>query len=132
MKRNTLQLTIGVLSLLGLLGVYLFQRTNVAELMGVANNSYRDFVINRSARFILNDIMALGIIYSLFPERKFVMFAVYVQLAGLVFFLIPYFLLRYYTHLDGPLLNFLHRIILNPILMLLLIPAFYFLKTKRI
>lgn len=132
MKRSTLRLTIGVLSLLGLLCVYLFQRTNVAELLGVANDSYRDFVINRSIRFILNDVMALGIIYSLFPERKFVMFAVYVQVVGLVFFLIPYFLLRYYTDLHGPLLNFLHRIILNPILMLLLIPAFYFLKTKKI
>lgn len=132
MKRNTLRLTIGVLSLVGLLCVYLFQRANVAELLGAANDSYRDFVINRSIRFILNDIMALGIIYSLFPERKFVMFAVYVQVIGLFFLLIPYFLLRYYTDLDGPLLNFLHRIILNPILMLLLIPAFYFLKTKRI
>lgn len=132
MKHNTLRIAVGVFSLFGLLLIYLFQRMNVAELMGVANNSYRDFVINRSARFILNDIMALGIIYSLFPERKFLVFAVYVQVLGLVFFLIPYFLLRYYTDLHGPLLNFLHRIILNPILMLLLIPAFFFLKTKKI
>lgn len=132
MQHNYTRLLIGIISIVGLALVFLFQKTNVAELLGFANGTFRDFVINRSTRFLLNDLFALGIVYALFPERKFVMFAVYVQLFGFLFFLIPYFLLRYNTEWNGPLLNFLHRIILNPILVLLLIPAFYFLKKNKL
>ena len=132
MQHNYLRLTIGAISLMGLILVFLFQKVDLAAALRLADGSYRDFIINRSARFILNDLLALGVIYALFPEKKFVIFALYVQAVGLVFFLIPYFLLRYYSGWGGPLLNFLHRIILNPVLMLLLIPSFYFLKTKKL
>jgi exosortase F-associated protein len=126
------RIAIGVVSLLGLIIIFLGQKIHLAQIVGVANGTYRDFVINRSFRFIMNDILALGVIYALFPYRKYIAFAGYVHIAGLILFLIPYFFLRYYANLGGPLLNFLHRIILNPVLMLLLIPSFYFLKHKKL
>lgn len=132
-KGNYFRLFIGLLSCIGLMIVFIGQKINLADALGIANHTYRDFIINRSFRFILNDILAFGIIYSLFPDRKYLLFALYVQLAGLIFLLVPYFFLRYYAEdLNGPLLNFLHRLILNPLLMLLLIPSFYFLKHKKI
>ena len=132
MQSKKTRIVIGVLSLLGLMIIFLGQKIHIAQIVGIANGTYRDFIINRSFRFIANDILALGVIYALFPYRKYIVFAVYVQVAGLILFLIPYFFLRYYAHLGGPLLNFLHRIILNPVLMLLLIPSFYFLKHKKL
>lgn len=80
---------------------------------------------------MVNDFLAIGLIYALFPEKKFVVFAFWVQLTGLIFLLLPYFLLKLqYPNYNGPLINFLHRIILNPTLILLLIPAFYWQKNK--
>jgi exosortase F-associated protein len=71
------------------------------------------------------------LIYGLFQERKYVLFAIGVQLAGLLFVLLPYFILKFqYPAYNGPLISFLHRLVLNPLLMLLLIPAFYLQREK--
>ncbi|MFN3841570.1 MAG: exosortase F system-associated membrane protein [Cyclobacteriaceae bacterium] len=112
-------------ALLGLLLVFLFQRIEIATALGVQDNMWK-FVTNRSIRFILNDLLSLLLIYGLFPQRKYVLFAIGVQVFGSVFILLPYFILKFeYPSYNGPLISFLHRLVLNPLLMLLLIPAFY-------
>ena len=122
------RIVIGVLSVAGLIAVFLFQQIDVAALIGVEVKSSR-FLINRTIRFLLNDALALGLIYALFKERKYVIFALYVQLAGIFLFLLPYFILKiYFPRYNGPLISFLHRLILNPTLLMLLIPAFYYQK----
>jgi exosortase F-associated protein len=81
---------------------------------------------------LINDFLLVGIIYSLFEHRKYVIFALWVQVAGLVFILFPYFLLKLVWGLgNGPLISFLHRLVVNPILLLLLIPSFYLLESKK-
>jgi exosortase F-associated protein len=68
----------------------------------------------------------IGLIYALFNRKQFILFAFLVQAFGLVFILTPYFILKLYFHAgNGPLISFLHRLILNPTLMILLIPAFW-------
>jgi len=120
------RIVIGILCIVGLVTVFLFQQFNVAGLIGVEDKLSR-FFINRTIRFLLNDALALGLIYSLFRERKYVIFALYVQIAGVFLFLIPYFILKIYLpRYNGPLISFLHRIIMNPTLLMLLIPAFYY------
>jgi exosortase F-associated protein len=122
------RIVICVLSVAGLIAVFLFQQIDVAALIGVEVKSSR-FLINRTIRFLLNDALALGLIYALFHERKYVIFALYVQVAGIFLFLLPYFVLKiYFPRYNGPLISFLHRIILNPTLLMLLIPAFYYQK----
>jgi exosortase F-associated protein len=121
------RVVIGILCVAGLACVYLFQRIDVASMLGMANTAAQKFIVNRTIRFILNDTFMVGIIYALFRERKYVVFALWVQVVGIVFLLIPYFLLKMrWPHYNGPLISFLHRLILNPTLMLLLIPAFYY------
>jgi len=121
------RIVIGVLSVAGLILVFLFQQIDVASLLGVGDLKTTRFFVNRTIRFLLNDAFALGLIYSLFSERKYVIFALYVQVAGVFLFLIPYFILKiYFPHYNGPLISFLHRLILNPTLLMLLIPAFYY------
>lgn len=120
------RVVIGILSVAGLVTVFLFQQFDIAALIGVDEKIVR-FFINRIIRFFLNDTFALGLIYALFRERKYVIFALYVQVAGVFFFLLPYFILKiYFPAYNGPLISFLHRLILNPTLLMLLIPAFYY------
>ncbi len=117
---------IGICCALGLLAFFVVQGYNFAGKVGV-EDSQLTFFVNRSFRFLINDGLAMGLIYALFSERKYVVFALWVQLAGLVGILLPYFALKYYwPHYNGPLISFLHRLVLNPTLLLLLIPAFYY------
>jgi exosortase F-associated protein len=79
----------------------------------------------------LNDAFTIGLIYALFVEKKYVIFSLYVQLAGVVLFLLPYYVLKiYFPTYNGPLISFLHRLILNPVLLMLLIPAFYYQRRR--
>jgi exosortase F-associated protein len=116
-----------VLCAAGLVFTFIFQRFDTATYFNLADAPIHKFIINRTMRFFLNDIFAIGLIYALFPEKKYVIFSIYVQVVGIFLFLIPYFILKiYWPSYNGPLINFLHRLILNPILLLLLIPAFYY------
>lgn len=125
------RILLAVLSVSGLVGVFLFQQQDVAMALGF-EDSFLQFIINRSIRFLLNDTLAIILIYSLFNERKYVMFAIWVQVMGMVFVLIPYFILKFnYPDYNGPLLSFLHRLVLNPTIVLLLIPAFYYQRNLK-
>jgi exosortase F-associated protein len=120
------RIVLGVLAVTGLVLVFLFQRTDIAGTVGVEQNIWK-FIVNRSIRFVVNDALAILLIYALFAERKYVLFAIAVQVFGLVFILLPYFILKFhYPGYNGPLISFLHRLVLNPTLILLLIPAFYY------
>lgn len=125
-RQLKLRIFLGIIAATGLLLVFLFQRLDLALMIGIKENIWR-FIFNRSIRFILNDTLAILLIYALFYERKYVWFAVAVQVFGLVFVLIPYFILKFnFPGYNGPLISFLHRLVLNPTLILLLIPAFYY------
>jgi exosortase F-associated protein len=126
------RLTIGTLSIAGLAGVFLFQELDLSAVFGLSLSPAGKFIFNRSVRFLLNDGLTVLLIYALFCERKYVIFAIYVQLAGLVFVLIPYFIAKmYFPNYNGPLISFIHRLVLNPLILLLLIPAFYYQKQSR-
>lgn len=131
-RSRNLRLVVGLLSVAGLVGVFLFQRQDVASVLGVDQNIWK-FIVNRSIRFVVNDLLAIALIYALFAERKYVLFAIGVQVFGLVFVLIPYFIIKFnYPGYNGPLVSFLHRLVLNPTLILLLIPAFYYQRKMQI
>lgn len=126
------RILIGAIAIGGLVAVYLFQRdiTDWTKTLGVS--SYASFAIGRIIRFLLNDLFTILLIYVLFPERKYVLFAIYTQLFGMVFILLPYLILKYqYPSYNGPLISFLHRLILNPLLLMLLIPAFLYQRQKE-
>ena len=125
------RVVVGLCCMGGLVAVFLFQRFDIAGLMGIEASINR-FLMNRTIRFLLNDALTIGLIYALFVERKYVIFAIYVQLAGVVLFLLPYFILKiYFPSYNGPLISFLHRLIVNPTLLLLLIPAFYYQRAQN-
>jgi exosortase F-associated protein len=125
---QTFRWILGVGATFGLVAVFLLQRYDVASWLGASGKTPL-FIINRSIRFLVNDALAIVLIYSIFKERKYVMFSIVVQLFGMVFILIPYFIIKVnYPSYNGPLISFLHRLVLNPTLLLILIPAFFFQK----
>ncbi len=85
------------------------------------------FVVNKVFRYLLNDFCAIAIIYGLFNEKKYVRFSFYVLIFGLLV-LLPAYISIYFIKPEGfsSMLTHLHRLVMNPVLMMLLIPAFYY------
>ena len=114
-------------SMLGLLLVYLLQQNITNLLMQFDLSSYELFATTRTIRFLLNDFLMILLIHGLFANRRYTLFAFYVQIFGIVCLLTPYLAIKYfYTTYNGPLISYLHRLIVNPLLMLMLIPAFIY------
>ncbi|MEZ4972138.1 MAG: exosortase F system-associated protein [Cyclobacteriaceae bacterium] len=124
------RIVIGILAVCGLFAVFVFQRLDVATTMlGFEQTGILRFIINRAVRFIVNDGLTILLIYALFGERKYVLVAFYIEIISLVFILIPYFVIKInYPHYNGPWINFIHRLVLNPLILMLLIPTFYYQK----
>ena len=126
LSKSSVRIIVALISIAGLVAVFLFQRYNLAALAGIRDKVFV-FLFNRTVRFLLNDLFAIGLIFALFRERKYVIFSLWVQLAGMVLILIPYFVLKiFFIQYNGPLISFLHRLVMNPTLLILLIPAFYY------
>jgi len=117
-------------SVIGLIFVYLFQRQIQNYFYSMEISRYAAFVSARTIRYLLNDFFMIWIIYGLFEKKKYVLFALYVQLFGFIAFLLPYFLIKYYVSHNGPLVSFLHRLIINPLLLILVIPALWYKEIK--
>lgn len=114
------------LALTGLAAMYVFQDVGLFATWLPESSSFR-FVFSKVLRFLVNDLLMLGLILSIYPKRGHLQVAVAVQIFGALFLLTPYLVLKVVYHVgDGPLISFLHRLVINPMLMLLLIPGFYF------
>lgn len=122
-------------SILALTAIFLFQGVNFAKLFIPDIESMSKIFVfntNKAIRFVLNDIFSILLIYALFTERKYVVFACLVQLTGMVCILFPYLVLKtYHPAYNGPLISYLHRLVVNPLLLLLLIPAFYYQRMQK-
>lgn len=129
------------LSLIVLLTVYLSQRFNYAEtinnLLPIAIqiiNPNAVFIVNKTVRLILNDLACMIIIYALFQKRIYLQASFYLFLAEL-FVLLPVYLIiklkmEGTAELSSPLLSQIHRLIVNPLLMILLIIGFVYQRLK--
>lgn len=84
------------------------------------------FVFNKAGRYVLNDLFSISLIYGIFREKKYARFAFVVMMFGMVV-LLPAYLYIYLAQPAGftSMLSHLHRVVMNPVLMMLLIPAFF-------
>ncbi|PTB95907.1 exosortase F system-associated protein [Marivirga lumbricoides] len=128
---RSLRLLLIITSLLGLGIIFIGQHFDYSSFFFSGLSSKWSFIFNRSIRFLLNDNLMLLLIYALFYDRKYVKFGLAVELFGFFFLLIPYFILRYGFTINSMYISFIHRLIINPTLMLLLIPAIYIQKSKK-
>ncbi len=84
-------------------------------------------ILNKVLRYLVNDMAALGIIYALFAKPSYVRLGWWIMWFGLGFLLPLYYmglwLLPPSQHIA---LTYLHRLVMNPVLLMLLIPALYY------
>jgi exosortase F-associated protein len=128
-------------SLSMLLVVFIFQRFNFAEVINHVvpqvveiRNPNGVFILNKTLRLVLNDFACMILIFALFSTRKYVRAAFYLFLLELLVLLPIYFLLKLTlegdSELSSPLLSHIHRLIVNPLLMFLLIAGFIYQRLK--
>lgn len=114
--------------------VYVFQRINLAGTFGnwSANAT---FIINRTSRLIFNDAACFLIILAVFRERKYLRIAFWVFVAEVMLILPAYLVVKLrlegVSEISSPLLSQVHRLIVNPMLMILLIAGFVYQKYFR-
>ena len=119
-------------ALIGLLLVYLLQKDITSLLISLGLSKFQLFAATKAIRFLLNDLLMILMIHGIFYKRNYTLFAFYVQLFGIIFILTPYLIIKYYHAVyNGPLISYLHRLVVNPLLMLLLIPAFIYRQEVR-
>ena len=119
--------------------VYLFQRFSYAHLIVGPFMSDPDtmhpnvvFIINKTVRLIINDFACMLLIYAVFQRRSYLVIAFYVFLFELLILLPVYFVVKLSlegdSEISSPLLSFVHRLIVNPMLMLVLMAGFFYQK----
>ena len=84
-------------------------------------------------RYFLNSVLSLWLIFVLFQDRDIFKFSLFVYGLFLVFFLIAFYIILEYFPDGSWLLFYVRRFLIQPILVLLFIPGFYyqFQKTKK-
>jgi exosortase F-associated protein len=126
---------LAALACFGLAVIYVMQYTDFLYLFtGSSFNLNYHFIVNRVVRVLINDLCMLVLIYSLFHEKGILKLALAVQAVDLLVLLPLYFILKLPTEgvseISSPFLSQLHRLIVNPTLMILLIPALYYQRIK--
>jgi exosortase F-associated protein len=113
---------------------YILQQANFASWVGIDAQGSENliFVLNKTARLIINDFACILLIYSFFQERKYTRLAFYVFLLELLVISPCYFAIKLTlegpTEISTPMLSQIHRLIVNPMLMMVLIASFYYQK----
>jgi exosortase F-associated protein len=130
-QRN--RIALGGISISGLTLVYVFQQVNYFHFFfsyEVSPNTV--FIFNRTFRLLINDLLCVSLILALFEKRKFVAMSFLVLLFELLAILPLYFWIKLKmegdSEISSPLLSQIHRLIVNPMLMFILIAGFYYQK----
>jgi exosortase F-associated protein len=83
-------------------------------------------------RYVLNSILSVGIIYFLFKDKEMIKFA---SILYLLFFLILivvfFFILYFYGNQNNLLLFYVRRFLIQPLFLILFIPAFYYQRLSK-
>ncbi|MEI9919974.1 MAG: hypothetical protein WDO14_14430 [Bacteroidota bacterium] len=129
------RLTMMAIAIVGLALVFLFQRVDILKICGSCTfHPYTHFVVKKLLRVVLNDSFMLLFIHALFQDRSVTRLAWYIQLVDTLVLLPVYLVIKLNYEGDAeisiPLLSQLHRLIVNPTLMVLLIPAVYYQRNR--
>lgn len=135
MKRYALM----VLAMLILLIVYVFQKVSYAGIVNfilpesiAISHPYGVFIFNRTIRLILNDGACMLLIWTLFGQMKYLKAAFILFLIEFLILLPLYFVIKLnlegVSEVSSPMLSQIHRIVVNPLLMFILIIGFYYQK----
>jgi exosortase F-associated protein len=124
-RNNQVRRLLVTFAVLALAAVYLFQQFDFSGFFNFAISANAKFILNRTIRFLVNDAACLLIIAAVFNESS------YLRLASIVFAVEFFVLLPLYfavklslegdAEISSPFLSQFHRMIVNPLLMVVLI-----------
>ncbi len=123
--RTIVILAVGICLLAAL---YVFQRVNYALILftaiGITDaNENLIFILNKTIRLVTNDVVCMIMIFSVFKEKAYRQLITVVFLVEVALVLPIYLLLKLTiegtSEISTPLLSFIHRLVVNPTLMIL-------------
>lgn len=83
-------------------------------------------------RFYLNMMISLGLLYVLFEDKKIVKFSMFLfMILGSVLMISFFFVLAFFAEENKMILFYIRRFLIQPIFILLFIPAFYYQKMTK-
>lgn len=86
-------------------------------------------ILNLLFRYGLNMLISLGLIYVIFKDWMMIQFSFFLYLIAFAVLLLSFFLVIYFYGAENNFLLFnIRRFLIQPIFVLLFIPAFYFQK----
>ncbi len=124
--KNTQSVVSILLVLFGLVLVYLFQYfsywdISLKAVYPEASLSVQ-FIFNKSVRFLINDLLVVWLIWIVFNNKDYVRLGMAIQLIEMLVLLPLYFILKIElegpTEISSPLLSQFHRLIINPVLIM--------------
>jgi exosortase F-associated protein len=131
--KNPRRITLFFAGLIALALIFVFQ--DVAVLNQVDMHPYLRFSLRKMVRVVINDAAMLLIIYALFNKVGITRLAWRLFLIDLLVLLPVYLLVKLTiegdSEISSPVLSQFHRLIVNPVIMLLLIPAVYFQNLRK-
>ena len=85
-----------------------------------------------SFRFALNTILSLGILYIIFKDKEMIQFVSILYLFFFVILIIGFFsVLYFHVNQNSLLLFYVRRFLIQPLFLILFIPAFYYQKLNK-
>ena len=89
-------------------------------------------ILNTSLRYISNTLLSLGILYVIFKDKSIIKFSVFVYGLAYITLLIPFlYFVIHHEQEDYYLFFNIRRFLIQPIGLILLLPAFYYYKLNR-
>lgn len=86
-------------------------------------------VVNTSFRFVLNTVISLGILYVVFKNKSVIKFSIIIYFLGYLFLLSAFLFFVIQPRQEDYYLFFnIRRFLIQPIILLVLLPAFYYHK----
>lgn len=139
-KFLNIRVTAGLVSVIILIAVYIFQGFDfLSWITGIVSeyvwHPYSIFIFNKTLRLVINDVACFIIIWAIFQSPKHLKLALYIFLFEILFLLPFYFWIKLLfegdSEISSPLLAQIHRLIVNPTLMILLIISFAYQRYKN-
>ena len=89
-------------------------------------------ILYTTLRYVLNTLLSLGILYVIFKDKSILKFSAVIYGFAYVLFLIPFlYFVIHHKQQDYYLFFNIRRFLIQPIGLILLLPAFYYYKLNR-
>lgn len=133
-RANPGRIVLIALAIVGLMLSFLLQQVDLLHYTQINAHPYVHFGIRKAVRVVINDMCMLLLIRLWFNNNAITKLAWNVLLIDTLVLLPIYLALKLVlegdNEISSPLLSQLHRVIVNPTLMILIIPGVYFHRLK--